>query len=303
MSSVPFRLDQGRSRRINIGELMAADDLNFNPYSKPATTRGDDKIARVDFQNRRRIEDGSAHTAPHNDEQEKATIGGLMLENAALDRHLSGLLPEHFYHPLHIDIFQVMCTLIRAGKPANPITLKPYFEGRMLDDGKTTVIQYLGTLVGNATTTLNLGAYAEDLIELSARRLGIAMFEEQLAALRRPDPCTPVASLLDAISVQVERVRDVSNPTADFGGLQFAEELRVGRSDRRLWRQVFVVAWTNGCDRGCIGLGQDNLRPRHGLSRCPGEALERASNPASPGALRAPGRRRRIQEPRACRNR
>src|ERR1700693_6262869 len=82
---------------------------------------------------------------PANDEQEKALLGAIMVNNAAFERVSEFLLPGHFYSPVHGRIYEAITVLTGAGQPADPVTLKNLFDqdGPLADIGGA---QYLGRL-------------------------------------------------------------------------------------------------------------------------------------------------------------
>jgi replicative DNA helicase len=61
---------------------------------------------------------------PHNIEAEQALLGAILINNEAHDRVSGFLEPDHFYDPLHQQIYETAATLIGAGKQATPITHK-----------------------------------------------------------------------------------------------------------------------------------------------------------------------------------
>jgi hypothetical protein len=52
------------------------------------------------------------------------------------------LKPNHFHEKLHGDLFEVMGTMIAEGRPANPITMKPYIPAEQMV-GEKTLFQYV----------------------------------------------------------------------------------------------------------------------------------------------------------------
>ncbi len=115
-------------------------------------------------------------TVPHNIEAEQALLGALLINNEAFDRVSDFLDPSHFYEGIHGEIFDVARTMIRAGKSANPITMKSYIPER--DLGGMTVSKYLVSLVANTTTIINAGEYGRVVYELAQRRALIGIGEE-----------------------------------------------------------------------------------------------------------------------------
>jgi replicative DNA helicase len=118
---------------------------------------------------------------PHNIEAEQSLLGALLLNNSLWDR-LPPIEPDHFYDPLHAEIFDSIGAAIKTGKRADPITLKHLFEGAAPISETMTVTKYLGTLAANASSISNALEYARLVTELAARRrlidLGMIMVEQ-----------------------------------------------------------------------------------------------------------------------------
>ncbi len=117
---------------------------------------------------------------PHNIEAEQALLGAILVNNESLDRVSSFLQAEHFYDPLHAEIFTVASKLIGAGKQATPITLKTFFENAEPIDEHLTVPQYLGRLAASATTIINAHDYGRTIYDLAVRRHLIMIGEDMV---------------------------------------------------------------------------------------------------------------------------
>jgi replicative DNA helicase len=113
---------------------------------------------------------------PHNIEAEQALLGAILVNNEALYRVTDFLLPDHFFEPIHQRVFELIASLVRAGKIATPITLKT-FLGEM-DLGGITASQYLARLAAEATTVINAQDYGRTIYELAIRRQLIGVGEE-----------------------------------------------------------------------------------------------------------------------------
>jgi len=116
--------------------------------------------------------------APHNIEAEQALLGAILINNESLDRVSAFLDPEHFYDPLHGQIYEIASKLIQAGKQATPVTLKTFFENAEPIDSHMTVPQYLGRLAASATTIINAHDYGQTIYDLSIRRQLIVVGED-----------------------------------------------------------------------------------------------------------------------------
>ncbi|KAB2915093.1 MAG: replicative DNA helicase [Hyphomicrobiaceae bacterium] len=120
--------------------------------------------------------------APHNIDAEQALLGAILVNNDALERVSDFLLAEHFYDPLHQQIYETAAKLIASGKQATPITLKTFFENAEPIDATTTVPQYLGRLAANAATIINARDYGHTVYDLATRRQLILIGEDLVNA-------------------------------------------------------------------------------------------------------------------------
>ena len=116
--------------------------------------------------------------APHNLEAEQALLGAMLVNNEAHDRVSGFLDPQHFYDPLHQQIYETAAKLIANGKQATPITLKTFFETAEPIDATLTVSQYLGRLAANAATIINARDYGRTIYDLATRRQLILIGED-----------------------------------------------------------------------------------------------------------------------------
>ena len=118
--------------------------------------------------------------APHNLEAEQALLGAILVNNEAHDRVSGFLEPQHFYDPLHQQIYETAAKLIANGKQATPITLKTFFETAEPIDATLTVSQYLGRLAANAATIINARDYGRTIYDLATRRQLIIVGEDMV---------------------------------------------------------------------------------------------------------------------------
>ena len=136
---------------------------------------------------------------PHNIDAEQALLGAILVNNEALDRVSGFLKPEHFYDPLHGQIFETIGQLIHLGKQATPITLRTFFENAEAIESNLTVPQYLGRLAVNATTIINCADYGRTIYDLSVRRQLITVGEDVVnAAFDSPVDSSPEKQIQEA---------------------------------------------------------------------------------------------------------
>ena len=152
--------------------------------------------------------------APHNIDAEQGLLGAILLDNRAMDR-LGFLSAEHFYDPLHAELFEAISVSIRRGRAASPVTLKTQFEGREPIEGSVTVPQYLGRLAANATTLINAPDYGRTIYDLYVRRQLIDVAKDMLiSAYDAPIDFSPVEQIdeaearLDALRLRERNERE-----------------------------------------------------------------------------------------------
>jgi replicative DNA helicase len=108
---------------------------------------------------------------PQNLEAEMSVLGGILLENEALNRALEFLTVEDFYRRSHQLIFAAMLALSERNEPADLVTLTAQLKvGDHLEAAGGA--QYLATLVDYVPTAANIKYYCKLVKEKSiARRL------------------------------------------------------------------------------------------------------------------------------------
>ena len=151
----------------------------------------------------RKLPDASApqpqyRSAPHNIEAEQALIGAILVNNEAFYRVSDFLEPQHFYEPLHQQIYELASNLIRAGKVATPVTLKTFLPAD-IDVGGLNINQYLARLAAEATTVINAADYGRTICDLSVRRNLIRIGEDMVnVAFDAPVDFAPREQIEDA---------------------------------------------------------------------------------------------------------
>ena len=106
---------------------------------------------------------------PHSIEAEQSVIGGLLLENEALDKIADILRAEDFYQFDHKTIFQHIGKLIERNRPADIVTVAESLESTA-ELSQIGGIAYLGALAQNTPTAANIRRYAEIVRERAIMR-------------------------------------------------------------------------------------------------------------------------------------
>lgn len=137
-------------------------------------------------------------------EAERQLLGYLMLENSAYWQIAKILRPEDFYSPVHEDIFRTIANLITTNQIANPVTLQSYFKQR-INNGPA--VRYLLGLVGDPATAVNVGDYAQTIVNLSLRRQIRDGAHALIAQSETMEIGTPVKRILETADMLFSNIR------------------------------------------------------------------------------------------------
>ena len=106
---------------------------------------------------------------PHSLEAEQSVLGGLMLENSALDRVADVINEADFYRADHRAIWKHIIRLIDENRPADVITVAEALETHNQLDG-VGGLAYLTGLAQNTPSAANIRRYAEIVRERAVLR-------------------------------------------------------------------------------------------------------------------------------------
>ncbi|HDR14257.1 MAG TPA: hypothetical protein ENN79_01980, partial [Desulfobacteraceae bacterium] len=110
---------------------------------------------------------------PHNLEAEQAVLGGVLINNEALNNLMDALAPGDFYREAHSSLYQGMLELYTLGEPIDVITLSRTIARKGLTE-KTGGNEYLASLVDAVSTSAGIVHHASIIKDLSVRRKLIA---------------------------------------------------------------------------------------------------------------------------------
>ncbi len=106
---------------------------------------------------------------PHNMEAEQAIVGGILINNDALNQIVDILSGEDFYREAHALIYEGMLTLYNRDDPVDVITLSQVLKEKGALD-KVGGTEYLASLADATATSAGIMYHAEIVKDLSIRR-------------------------------------------------------------------------------------------------------------------------------------
>lgn len=124
---------------------------------------------------------------PSNIEAEQALLGALLVNNAAMNAIMpTGIGYQHFHEPFHRVVFEAIRECIKAGKVANPVTIRSFAPPDLMARaiGDMTAAQYVARLCSEAISVINAPDYAQAVISCAMRRDGLGAMETVEVACR-----------------------------------------------------------------------------------------------------------------------
>jgi replicative DNA helicase len=106
---------------------------------------------------------------PHSVEAEQSVLGGLLLENEALDKVADLIAASDFYRHDHRVIYEHISRLIELNKPADIVTVAESLDSTA-ELNSVGGIAYLGALAQNTPSAANIRRYAEIVRERAVMR-------------------------------------------------------------------------------------------------------------------------------------
>lgn len=114
---------------------------------------------------------------PHSIEAEQQILGALLTNNDVFDK-VSGILrAEHFYDPVHRDIYEIAASRIQKGFLVSPVTVKGFLEE---NEGLKELggAAYLARLAGAAIASYAARDYAQLIRDHAVRRALIGLGQD-----------------------------------------------------------------------------------------------------------------------------
>lgn len=159
-----------------------------------------------------------------NIEGEGAIIGSILMNNDAYQLIAGMLHPIHFYDKFLGQIYEVICDVIKQGKTAAPVTIKPYLPWDQNIDNETTVGRMVARTVAQHSMPASvLPQIAEQLVDLYKRRQLIALADD---IIRSAQDMTVDS---DPSKIGETAITEISNVLSDgddiYGAISFGAAL------------------------------------------------------------------------------
>ena len=154
----------------------------------------------------------AAQSLPQNVQAEAALLGALMVDNRLVEDVQLKLRADHFFEPLHGRIYDAILKLTDSNRIANPVTLKPLFDG---DESIKEVggPAYLAKLTGSGAAVIGARDFAAQIYDLALLRALVGVGRDLVeGALDTSEDVAPLA--------QIERAESELYKVAEEGGAE-----------------------------------------------------------------------------------
>ena len=115
------------------------------------------------------IGDAVGKVPPQNTDAEQSVLGGILIENEALNKVVEILNSDDFYREAHRKIFRSMITLSEKNEPSDLVTLTNELKYQNLLE-EIGGASYLASLIDSVPTAANIEYYARIVKEKSILR-------------------------------------------------------------------------------------------------------------------------------------
>lgn len=149
----------------------------------------------------------------HSQEAEQAVLGGILYNNKAYARVRDSLRSEHFYNPVHADMYSAIADIISKGRIADGVTLK---AAMLSHDGlKDVGVEYIALLCDNAPSSpvTTCPDYASIVVDMAKRR---QLSEYSDIAEKAGDLDLDVSEIIDDSLMALSRLQREGTGQAKF---------------------------------------------------------------------------------------
>src|SRR5687768_12851581 len=191
---------------------------------------------------------------PQNIEAEAALLGALMIDNRLVEDVQLRLRAEHFFEPLHGRIYESILRMTDKNMVANPVTLKPMFEG---DEAIKEVggAAYLAQLTGSGAAVIGARDFAQQIYDLALLRALVGVGRDMVeGALDTSEDVAPLEQI-ERAEVELYRVAEQGGGEGKAKSFGEATRMAIEMAEKALNSGGHLSGITTGLDslNGKIG--------------------------------------------------
>ncbi|WP_010127623.1 replicative DNA helicase [Sphingomonas sp. KC8] len=184
---------------------------------------------------------------PRNVEAEAALLGALMIDNRLTEDVQVRLRSDHFYEAVHGRIYDAILKLADRNMVANPVTLRPMFEGdeAMRELGGPG---YLAQLTGSGAALIGARDFATQIYDLALLRELIGVGRNMVVSALDTSESVDPKGQIEAAEVALYRVAEEGGEQGSVKSFAQATKVAVENAERALNSGGHVSGITTGLD-------------------------------------------------------
>lgn len=182
---------------------------------------------------------------PYNLEAEQAVLGALLYNNLLYEK-TSFLEKDHFFNPVHREIFNAIVHMIQKGQLVTPITIAPIFKDHpaIIEAGGQ---KYWVNLVSGIGPLANIESNSEYVYDLFLRRSLITLADNAIMRANKFEADRNGQDLIEEIEVSLFNIGSVKNVERKVKTFQVSLKEAVTQA-KKASEQSSLVGVTSGLD-------------------------------------------------------
>jgi replicative DNA helicase len=191
--------------------------------------------------------EGGVTALPHNVEAEAALLGALMIDNRLVEDVQLKLRADHFYEPAHGRIYDAVLKLVDKNMIANPVTLRPMFEGdvELKELGGPS---YLAQLTGSGAALIGARDFATQIYDLALLRSLVGVGRDMVETAMDTSDSVDPKSQIEQAEIALYRVAEQGGEQGGVKTFAQATKLAIEMAERALNSGGHVSGITTGLD-------------------------------------------------------
>ncbi|MFM9978642.1 MAG: replicative DNA helicase [Sphingomonadaceae bacterium] len=191
---------------------------------------------------------------PHNIEAEAALLGAIMIDNRIAEDFQQRLRPDHFFEAVHGRIYEAILRLLDRNSLANPVTLKPMFDGdeTLKEMGGPA---YLAQLTGNTAALIGARDFANQVYDLAQLRALVSVGREMVDGALDTSQTIDPKGQIEAAEVALYKVSEEGGAEGSVKTFAQATRMAVEIAERALNAGGGLSGITTGLDTVNAKLG------------------------------------------------
>lgn len=162
---------------------------------------------------------GSSPGVPHSVAAEQALLGAVLVNNRLVDELEGRVAAEHFYVPLHAEVFRAVNDITARGGEANPITVAERLKGTAFDADKQ-LFPHLSKMFENAALAADVRSLGEVIQTAFMQRQLMGLCDVTKGEAGKASGPEEVKALIESVGSELFRLSEVPDGRSTVRGMR-----------------------------------------------------------------------------------